>query len=73
MQIRTKLLAATTILAAAAITWSVGVSTNLFADPAFASFWWISREVAYQAQYASLASGLVALCGVFYLVGKPKK
>lgn len=45
------------VVAIALMGWSIGVATDLFASPAFSSFWWIGHEEAHYAQFTVLAIG----------------
>ena len=39
------------VIAAAGLFYVVGVATNLFASPAFSSFWWLSKTDAYSTLF----------------------
>ncbi len=45
------------VVAVCLMGWAVGVATDLFASPAFSSFWWIGYESAHYIEFTALAIG----------------
>jgi len=67
-----------TICAAIAIFtifWSLGDATDLFAQPAFSAFWWLSYESAHYAEFVALSIGgaLLLLFVNYWTLHKEKK
>jgi len=76
MKVNTKkaVLAVVVIVSMCFLVWSVGVATKVFANPVFASFWWLSIEQANMVAYpvivfSSFSFAIVA----FYFKGLLKK
>jgi hypothetical protein len=56
------------------LVWSVGVATKVFANPVFASFWWLSIEQANMVAYPVIAFSSFSFATVaFYFKGLVKK
>jgi hypothetical protein len=53
--------------------WSLGVASNAFKSPIFASFWWLNYNSAHASEFVALAIGGAVLIAAVNFWPIPKK